>query len=346
MKTSKPVLFLLIAVVAVCAGTYAQSERTDNAHVAGARTRLFSSDLGYELSYPAEWVYVDLGPVMPAAKMALDKQSESDPYRRSIECSQNIFSARFGEPRSNFLSGAITTECMREKPDLDTFTSRTMRLLEGGYQLSDTHYAAYSVQGQMFWVMRSKAVSRNEPEETETIEYVATVLPKGLVYWWVHSKIPQAQEDFEHSHLHLANGVDTDLIPNEAFAPSNDVLASSDQQAPVLPAISMNAAPEQSAAPKAAPEPAAAQKAAPKPSAAPKTPPDYSAEPIVIEHLEHIYTMAADGTGVRLLTVAARVNSDASVRQLGVLSIPYASSSEHVELAYVRVRRPEIGRAH
>jgi tetratricopeptide (TPR) repeat protein len=68
---------------------------------------------------------------------------------------------------------------------------------------------------------------------------------------------------------------------------------------------------------------------------------DYSAEPVVIEQLDHIYTMAADGTGVRQFTVAVRVHSDASVRQLGVLSLPYASSSEHVELVYVRVRRPD-----
>ncbi|MGB9407837.1 MAG: DUF3857 domain-containing protein [Terracidiphilus sp.] len=51
--------------------------------------------------------------------------------------------------------------------------------------------------------------------------------------------------------------------------------------------------------------------------------------------------MAADGTGVRQFTFAARVHSEAAVRQLGVLSLPYASSSEHVELIYVRVRRPD-----
>jgi tetratricopeptide (TPR) repeat protein len=558
MKIRSSAVFLLIVVSAVCSQTSAQPERSGNAHAAAAQTRIFTSELGYELSYPAEWIYNDIGPVVPASKMPLDKEAEQDAYRRSIECSQNIFSARFGEPRSNFLGGVITTDCMREKPDLDTFTSRTMRLLESRYKLSDTHYAAYSVQGQMFWVMRSKAASWNEPGELETIEYVATVLPKGLVYWSVHSKMLQAQEDFEHSHLHLANGVDTELIPagafeatkspsqpftslgsaqasdrqifeephashyfnsgygftyevppdlkiydakrwdaanrmdspgkpvpskvpearrlqtllvamtedqsktviltvctlaclatpvdasnspaygldyamveevvslgkkynlknteygtfkagthrfwamrstailkdrpwetprslatlmtltsrgvveyfllgktrsdldalmathlnfedgaetelipNEAFATTSGTLSSSDQQAPVLPSTSMSAALEQSDTPKTAPEPSTAQKAAPEAAAAPKTPPDYSAEPLVIDHVEHIYTMAADGTGVRQVTLAARVNSDASVRQLGVLSIPYASSSEHVELAYVRVRRPD-----
>ncbi len=217
MKTRTSALFLVIAVSAVCSQSFSQPERTGNPHAAAAQTRLFTSELGYELSYPVEWTYNDLGPVVPASKMPLDKEAEQDAYRRSIECSQNIFSARFGEPRSNFLGGVITADCMREKPDLDTFTSRTMKLLGGRYKLSDTLFAAYSVQGQMFWVMRSKAASWNEPGELETIEYVATVLPKGLVYWSVHSKMLRAQEDFEHSRLHLANGVETELIPAGVF---------------------------------------------------------------------------------------------------------------------------------
>jgi transglutaminase-like putative cysteine protease/tetratricopeptide (TPR) repeat protein len=77
------------------------------------------------------------------------------------------------------------------------------------------------------------------------------------------------------------------------------------------------------------------------PPAAQATNADYSSEPFVIEQLDHVYAMAADGTGVRLFTVAARIHSDASVRQLGVLSVPFAGNSEHVELIYVRVRRPD-----
>lgn len=68
---------------------------------------------------------------------------------------------------------------------------------------------------------------------------------------------------------------------------------------------------------------------------------DYSAEPIVIEKLEHIYTMAADGTGSELTTVVARVQSDALVRQFGVVNLPFAGSSQRVEIAYVRVRKAD-----
>ena len=69
--------------------------------------------------------------------------------------------------------------------------------------------------------------------------------------------------------------------------------------------------------------------------------PNYSAEPLVIEHVDHVYTMASDGTGSELITVAARVQSDAMVRQFGVVTVAFASSSQRVEIAYVRVRRPD-----
>jgi Domain of Unknown Function with PDB structure (DUF3857) len=70
-------------------------------------------------------------------------------------------------------------------------------------------------------------------------------------------------------------------------------------------------------------------------------PADFSAEPFVIERLDAVYKMAADGTGSKLTTAVIRVQSEASVKQLGVLSIPYSAGTQHVEIVYARVRRPD-----
>ena len=56
---------------------------------------------------------------------------------------------------------------------------------------------------------------------------------------------------------------------------------------------------------------------------------DYSAEPIVVEHLDSVYDMAADGTGTKVTTVMGRIQSEASLKQVGVLTIPYAASTQH-----------------
>jgi tetratricopeptide (TPR) repeat protein len=70
-------------------------------------------------------------------------------------------------------------------------------------------------------------------------------------------------------------------------------------------------------------------------------PVDFSAEPFVIERLDAVYKMAADGTGSKLTTAVIRVQSEASVKQLGVLSIPYSAGTQHVEIVYARIRRPD-----
>jgi tetratricopeptide (TPR) repeat protein len=68
--------------------------------------------------------------------------------------------------------------------------------------------------------------------------------------------------------------------------------------------------------------------------------PDYSAESLIIERRDDVYKMSADGTGLNLTTIVAKVQSEAAAKQLGVVGVAYASSSEHVEFSYVRVRHP------
>lgn len=68
---------------------------------------------------------------------------------------------------------------------------------------------------------------------------------------------------------------------------------------------------------------------------------DYSREPVVIEKMAVLYDYNADGTGERLGTFAAQIKSDAAVRQLGVITFPYAAQNEHPEIVYLRVRKKD-----
>jgi len=67
----------------------------------------------------------------------------------------------------------------------------------------------------------------------------------------------------------------------------------------------------------------------------------YAGESIVIVRSANVISMNADGTGTWERTVVVRVQSDAAVRQLGVIAVSFASASERVEFAYARVRRPD-----
>jgi tetratricopeptide (TPR) repeat protein len=77
---------------------------------------------------------------------------------------------------------------------------------------------------------------------------------------------------------------------------------------------------------------ASAQKAAPE---------AYSAEALVLQRVDVVYAMNADGTGYMQKTVVAKIQSEAGLQQLGILSMAFAANSQHVEFHYVRSRRPD-----
>ncbi|MBS1799767.1 MAG: DUF3857 domain-containing protein [Acidobacteria bacterium] len=85
--------------------------------------------------------------------------------------------------------------------------------------------------------------------------------------------------------------------------------------------------------------PVLSQSAAPPAAAAQAS--DYSAESVVVERLDSVYRFAADGTGSREVSAVLRIQSDAAARQYGVLNFSFAGNSEHVEIDYVRARKPD-----
>ena len=68
---------------------------------------------------------------------------------------------------------------------------------------------------------------------------------------------------------------------------------------------------------------------------------DFSAEPLVVVNHESITRMHADGTGERENSLVLRVQSEAMLRQFGVITIQFASAAEHVDFLYARVRHPD-----
>ena len=65
----------------------------------------------------------------------------------------------------------------------------------------------------------------------------------------------------------------------------------------------------------------------------------YATEPVVLEKKDTVYRYNADGTGTRVDTQVARVQNDAGVRGSSVLNVPYLTSTQRLEVVYVRVRK-------
>src|SRR4051794_15938288 len=78
------------------------------------------------------------------------------------------------------------------------------------------------------------------------------------------------------------------------------------------------------------------------PSAAPSKPkPDYSHQSAILEQSIVRINFENDGTGMRDSSARIRVLSEAGVKSFGVLRFPYQSSTEDLQIDYVRVRKAD-----
>ena len=68
---------------------------------------------------------------------------------------------------------------------------------------------------------------------------------------------------------------------------------------------------------------------------------DYSQEAAVIEEMSTRVAFENDGNSTREQTSRVRVQTDAGVKQWGLLTFPYQSATQTVEIDYVRVRRTD-----
>jgi hypothetical protein len=69
--------------------------------------------------------------------------------------------------------------------------------------------------------------------------------------------------------------------------------------------------------------------------------PDVSKEALVFEQYHTRIHMDADGTGTRETTARVRILADVGVKAMAVLPFTYSTSFQQVDIAYVRVRKPD-----
>ena len=82
------------------------------------------------------------------------------------------------------------------------------------------------------------------------------------------------------------------------------------------------------------------QAAASAPASAEK-PPDVSKEALVFDKLYTRVHEESDGTGTRETTARIRILADAGVKDMAVLTFTYTASNQQVDVAYVRVIKPD-----
>jgi tetratricopeptide (TPR) repeat protein/transglutaminase-like putative cysteine protease len=77
------------------------------------------------------------------------------------------------------------------------------------------------------------------------------------------------------------------------------------------------------------------------PAPASKETPDYSQEAFVTERYIESFRFENDGTGREQIDARIKINSDSGVQALGQLKVGYSALSDKLEIAYVRVIKPD-----
>jgi hypothetical protein len=78
-----------------------------------------------------------------------------------------------------------------------------------------------------------------------------------------------------------------------------------------------------------------------QPSSKPSAVPDYTKEAAVVELYSTKVSFENDGTGTRKSITRVRIQSDAGAQRFGLLAFSYQSSSETLDVGYVRVHKPD-----
>ena len=71
------------------------------------------------------------------------------------------------------------------------------------------------------------------------------------------------------------------------------------------------------------------------------TPPDYSQQAYVVEHFSESMRFENDGTGSDQTDATIKIVSESGVQALGQLKVGYSALSDKLEIAYVRVHKPD-----
>jgi len=77
------------------------------------------------------------------------------------------------------------------------------------------------------------------------------------------------------------------------------------------------------------------------PAPAPPKPGDYSKEALVFDKMYTRIREESDGTGTHQTTARIRILADAGVKEMAVLEFTYTASDQQVDIAYVRVIKPD-----
>jgi hypothetical protein len=174
--------------------------------------RQYSSGFGFSIDYPASWTGNIAGDMPLITAKDLDPPILQSKEKRISACLQKIYVSKQANTPDNLIIGVLPSDCMGAKPELVPVLNHLDSIYVAGPDPNTVEHAEFEANAHHFYFMRSHGPSKNEPGVERTSEYVATEVPKGILYLAVVGKSRSVQ-DFDRIRLKLNDGVSTELLP-------------------------------------------------------------------------------------------------------------------------------------
>jgi hypothetical protein len=186
-----------------------------------AEPPIFKSEGDFSYNYPADWVVVDMKPMLPVQRLKAEQDAKSDLERRGASCADVQLTLRHGEPASVILIMFLEYKCLGlelKESDLGSTGLGIAQGLTKSINVKDPKYGAYKLGNHAFWIERADGSPINHPEHEYRLETACTLLKKGLTCWLAMAGTPDAIETFEASKVSLEGDSPAALVPASAFA--------------------------------------------------------------------------------------------------------------------------------
>jgi hypothetical protein len=181
-----------------------------------AQPQIFTSDIGFAYTLPADWVAMDMSGALEAQRERAQQGAADDAAKKALACIQIPLAAHHGAPGSLIVAIQLPLTCfgseMTDK-DVPGFGVGATQGIRQGFDIGEPQTASYTLGVHTLWVARASGNPKGHPEFPYTVETVCSLLKKGPVCWMALAADADALSIFEHAPVTLETDPPAALVP-------------------------------------------------------------------------------------------------------------------------------------
>lgn len=178
---------------------------------------LYSSDFGFQYTYPAGWTRVDTASMMPSIQMQQQARALTDKAKRAAACTHIGLLVTRSNPTMKIIIIELPYSCYGSSYQDSEVSTYGPGVLDGLGQQFDigapTSTTTYKLGKHSIWANRSHATLKQHPDQPYEMETVCTILSKAAVCWVAIAEQAQMLSVLEQGQVSLDGDPLVALVP-------------------------------------------------------------------------------------------------------------------------------------